>query len=83
MADGFVDTKVLALLVSFKGLIGVVVVDAPHGVMPGNGTAFVDRLGAEGGKGFAVESGFVECVDDILELERCEVCCWLFPWWLL
>ena len=39
VADGFVETRVLALLVSFKGLIGVVAVEAPHGVMPAKGTA--------------------------------------------
>ena len=78
VADGFVDTKVLALLVSFSGLIGVVVVDAPQGVMPGNGTAFVGKLEAVDGRGFVVESCFVE-FDDVLGLEMCEVCCWLFP----
>ena len=79
VADGFVETRVLALLVSFKGLMGVVAVEAPHGVMPAKGTALVDRPDDEDDNGFAVVSGFAVFEAGGLELDICEVCCWLFP----
>ena len=79
VADGFVETRVLALLVSFKGLIGVVAVEAPQGVMPAKGTALVDRPDDEDDNGFAVVSGLDVFEAEGLELDICEVCCWLFP----
>ena len=79
VADGFVETRVLALLVSFKGLIGVVAVEAPHGVIPANGTALVVEPDDEDDNGFAVVSGFEAFEADGLVLDKCEVCCWLLP----
>ena len=67
VADGFVETK--ALLVSFKGFIGVVVVEAPQGVMPGKGDALVDNPEAVVDSGFAVLRGFDEFELVVLEFE--------------
>ena len=67
VADGFVETK--ALLVSFKGFIGVVVVEAPQGVIPGNGDALVDNPEAVVDSGFAVLRGFDEFELVVLEFE--------------
>lgn len=67
VADGFVETK--ALLVSFKGFIGVVVVEAPQSVMPGKGDALVDNPEAVVDSGFAVLRGFDEFELVVLEFE--------------
>ena len=80
VAEGLVDASVLALLVSFRGLIGVVVVEDPHVVRAGR-EPVLDAIPevAEEDKGLFVGSSFDVLVDDPLELATCEACCWVVP----
>ena len=69
VADGFVEASVLALLVSFNGLIGVVVVEAPHVVIPVRGADFDDNE-EEPDKGFDADITFEDVFEeDDLEFE--------------
>lgn len=80
VADGLVDAGVLALLVSFSGLMGVVVVEDPHVVIPGVGPVLEDNPEvAEEDNGLVVGSIFDVLDDDAFELVICEACCWLVP----
>ena len=80
VAEGLVDASVLALLVSFRGLIGVVVVEDPHVVRPGR-EPVLDAIPevAEEDKGLFVGSSFDVLDDDPFELATCEACCWVVP----
>lgn len=81
VAEGLVDASVLALLVSFRGLIGVVVVEDPHVVRPGKGPVLDDNpeVEEEEDNGLVVGSGFEALDVDAFELAICEACCWLVP----
>ena len=68
VADGFVDAAVLALLVSFKGLIGVVIVDAPHVIVFGIETPLADNPVDVEDKDFVVDDSFGAFEDVVLEL---------------
>lgn len=74
VADGLVDARVLALLVSFNGLIGVVVVDAPHVVIPVRRADLDDNPEDALDNGFVVDNSFDVFEDDVLEFEICEEC---------
>ena len=67
VADGLVDAGVLALLVSYRGLIGVVVVDAPH---VGRGAALDDNPDDVEDKGLVVDNNFEDVLfeDVVFEL---------------
>ena len=80
VADGLVDASVLALLVSFRGLIGVVAVEDPHVVTPDRGPVLDDNTEfAEEGNDLLVGSSFDVLDDEAFEFVICEECCWLLP----
>lgn len=75
VAEGLVDASVLALLVSFRGLIGVVAVEDPHVVKPGRGPVLDDSPEVpEEDTGLVVGSVFEVLDDDAFELAICEAC---------
>lgn len=80
VAEGLVDASVLALLVSFRGLIGVVVVEDPHVVIPCRGPVLDDNPEVvEDDNGLVVGSIFDVLDVDAFELAICVECCWLVP----
>lgn len=62
-----VDAGVLALLVSFRGLIGVVV-DDPHVVILGRGAVLDDNPDDVEDKGLVVDNNFDVFEDAVFEL---------------